>query len=145
VVADPGITISRVFDAPRERVWEEWTEVERFSDWFGGSEAKIPLDSVSMDVRAGGAWRLTMFAPQEIRWHGEYVEVDAPARLVFSISDEPEGGRYEYVTVELEDLGDGRTQMHFEQSGELPPETYEAAKRGWGRFFDRLDERLLSA
>jgi uncharacterized protein YndB with AHSA1/START domain len=35
-----GITITRVFDAPRERVWQEWTEPERFADWFGGPEAR---------------------------------------------------------------------------------------------------------
>ena len=45
---------SRVFDAPRERVWREWTEPERFADWFGGAESEIPLDTVSMDVRPGG-------------------------------------------------------------------------------------------
>ena len=35
-----GITITRVFDAPRERVWKEWTEPERFADWFGGPESR---------------------------------------------------------------------------------------------------------
>jgi len=143
-VAEPGIAITRVFDAPRERVWQEWTEPERFSDWFGGSEADVPLDTVAMDVRVGGAWRMTMFAPHEIHWHGEYMDVDEPSRLVFLVSDQPPGGRYEYVSVELRDLGDGRTEMHFQQSGELPPEVYEAAKTGWGRFFDRLSERLLT-
>lgn len=143
-MAEPGITITRVFDAPRERVWQEWTEPERFADWFGGSEADVPLDTVAMDVRVGGGWRMTMFAPHEIHWHGEYMEVDEPSRLVFSVSDQAPGGRYEYVSVELTDLGDGRTEMHFQQSGELPPEVYEMAKQGWGRFFDRLDERLLT-
>ncbi len=31
---EKGITITRVFDAPRERVWKEWTEPEGFADWF---------------------------------------------------------------------------------------------------------------
>jgi uncharacterized protein YndB with AHSA1/START domain len=38
-VTEPGITVTRVFDAPRERVWKEWTEPERFADWFGGTES----------------------------------------------------------------------------------------------------------
>ena len=63
----PGITITRVFDAPRERVWREWTEPEPFADWFGGTESEIPLDTVSMDVRPGGSWRATMFAGPERR------------------------------------------------------------------------------
>jgi uncharacterized protein YndB with AHSA1/START domain len=144
-VADPIIEITRVFDAPRERVWQEWTEPERFADWFGGVTADVPLDTVAMEVKPGGAWRLTMFAEpgrRRIDWHGEYLEVDEPSRLVLSMSDEPDADRYALVTVVLNDLGDGRTQMHFQQSGPLPPEAYEAARQGWGVFFDRIDERL---
>jgi uncharacterized protein YndB with AHSA1/START domain len=38
--ASIGITITRVFAAPRERVWKEWTEPERFADRFGGSQSE---------------------------------------------------------------------------------------------------------
>ena len=91
-MAEPvrSIAITRVFEAPPERVWREWTEPERFADWFGGPEAEIPLSTVTMDVRAGGAWRLTMFAGparHEIHWWGEYREVAEPERLVFTLSD----------------------------------------------------------
>jgi uncharacterized protein YndB with AHSA1/START domain len=144
-VADPVIEITRVFAAPRERVWQEWTEPERFADWFGGTTAEVPLDSVAMDVRPGGAWQLTMFAEpgrRRIDWHGQYVEVDEPSLLVLSMSDQPESELYALVTVVLNDLGDGRTEMQFRQSGPLPPELVEAATEGWGVFFDRIDERL---
>ena len=144
-MTEAGITIRRVFDAPREDVWKEWTEPERFADWFGGSESEVPLASVSMDVRPGGSWRLTMFAEpgrREIKWKGEYREVVAPERLVFTVSDQPEEDLYELVTVVLTDLGDGRTEMHFEQRGNLTPEVYEHAEKGWGGFFDRIAERL---
>ena len=39
---EEGIAITRVFDAPRERVWREWTEPERFADWYGGADAEVP-------------------------------------------------------------------------------------------------------
>ena len=107
-----GISITRVFDAPRERVWREWTEPERFADWFGGPESEVPLSSVSMDVTTGGAWRATMFSGpdrRESRWSGEYQEVVEPERLVFTLSDQPGGKQYELVIVVLTDLGDGRT------------------------------------
>jgi uncharacterized protein YndB with AHSA1/START domain len=139
-----GISITRVFDAPRERVWREWTEPEAFADWFGGTEAEIPLSSVSMDVRPGGAWRATMlFGParREIRWKGEYREVVEPERLVFTVSDRP-GDEYELVVVVLTDLGDGRTEMRFEQRGHMSAEQYQRAGEGWGTFFDVVDERL---
>jgi len=140
-----GITVTRVFDAPRERVWQEWTEPERFADWFGGTDGKVPIATVSMDVRPGGSWRLTMFAgtgPCQINWRGEYREVVAPERLVFTISDQPGVDAYELITVVLTDLGDGRTEMFFQQRGEMSAEQYERAKNGWSTFFDRVAERL---
>ena len=142
-----GIHLTRVFDAPRERVWSEWTEPEAFADWFGGPECEVPLSSVTMDVRPGGSWKLTMYAPpnrREINWWGEYREVEEPERLAFTISDQPDERLADLVIVVLNDLGDGRTEMVMEQRGDhMPPEAYEAAKTGWGGFFDRMDERLV--
>ena len=140
---EAGIEITRVFDAPREAVWREWTEPERFADWFGGPQSEVPLSSVSMDVRPGGSFRLTMFAERgEIRWKGEYREVVEPERLVFTISDQPGDEAYELVTVELVDLADGRTEMRLEQRGRMSPEQYERAGEGWSGFLDRIAERL---
>ena len=143
-----GITIVRVFDAPRERVWTEWTEPEAFADWFGGAEAEIPLSTVSMDVRPGGSWRATMYADpgrREIRWIGEYLEVVAPERLVFTVTDRPEDDARELITVVFSDLGDGRTEMHFRQTGHMSAEQYERTGQGWSKFFDRIDARLFSS
>ncbi len=81
---------------------------------------------------------------REIQWKGEYREVVEPERLTFTISDRPDE-RYELVTVVLTDLGDGRTEMHFEQRGYMSPEQYDRAGKGWGPFFDRIAERLASA
>ena len=142
-----GITVTRVFDAPRERVWKEWTEPERFADWFGGPDSEVPLSTVAMDVRPGGTWKATMYAGSgrhEILWKGEYREVDAPERLVFTVTDRSDD-KYEVVSVVLTDLGDGRTEMFFEQRGHLAPEQYERTERGWGGFFDRMAERLVDA
>src|SRR5918998_1047798 len=93
-----GITVTRVFDAPRERVWREWTEPERFADWFGGPDAEVPLSTVSMDVSPGGEWRLTMYSGpgrREIQWCGEYLEVAEPERLVLTVCDQPRAERAE--------------------------------------------------
>ena len=143
-----GITITRAFDAPRERVWKEWTEPDCFADWFGGGESEVPLSTVSMDVRPGGSWRATMFAGpgrREIHWKGEYREVVEPERLVFTLSDQPGENAYELVTVVLTDLGDGRTEMHFQQRGRMSAEQYERAGEGWSSFFDRIAQHLADA
>jgi uncharacterized protein YndB with AHSA1/START domain len=147
-MAEYGITIKRVFEAPRERVWREWTEPARFADWFGGPESEVPLSSVSMDVSPGGAWRATMFfGPdrREIQWKGEFREVAEPERLIFTVTDRPDDDAYELVTVVLNDLGDGRTEMLFRQDGHMTPEQYERAGQGWSGFFDRIAERLAGA
>ena len=146
--AEAGITMTRVFDVPRERVWKEWTEPERFADWFGGAEVEVPVSTVKMDVTEGGAWRATMFAPpdrREIRWKGTFQEVAPPERLVFTISDQPGDDDWELVIVLLTDLGDGRTEMHFEQRWRMAAEEYKRAERGWGTFFDRMAERFAGS
>ena len=143
---EADLEIRRVFEAPRERLWREWTEPEAFADWFGGAAAEVPVSSVTMDVREGGSWRATMFAGPdrvEIHWAGEYHEVDEPRRLAFTITDQPDDERMDLVTVTLSDLGDGRTEIIMEQSGgHMTPEEYERAGEGWGTFFDRMAERL---
>jgi uncharacterized protein YndB with AHSA1/START domain len=139
---DYGIRVTRVFEAPRERVWEEWTTPEAFADWFCGP-FEIPVDSVRMDVRPGGAWQATMIRADggETLWRGEYREVVPPERLELTITDAP-GTDFHLVVVVLTDLGDGRTEMVFEQRGEMPPDQFERAEQGWGGFFDRIAARL---
>jgi uncharacterized protein YndB with AHSA1/START domain len=146
VVGEAGISITRVFQAPRDHVWREWTEPERFADWFGGLESDVPLSTVSMDVRPGGSWRATMFTGSNRRrseWTGEYRDGVEPERLVFTVSDQPGEQEYELVIVALTDLGDGRTEMLFEQRGHMAAKQYERAEEGWSSFFDRMDQHLI--
>jgi uncharacterized protein YndB with AHSA1/START domain len=146
---EEGIDITRVFEAPRDQVWREWTEPERFAGWFGGRSSEVPPSSVSMEVQPGGTWRATMFSGRdrhESRWAGEYLEVVQPERLVFTITDQPGEDEYEVITVVLTDLGDGRTEMRFKQrGGHLSPEEYKRAGQGWGSFFDAIEARLAGA
>jgi uncharacterized protein YndB with AHSA1/START domain len=139
-----GLELTRVFTAPRERLWREWTEPERFADWFGGAGADV--GSVSLDVRPGGRWQATIRRNGvEIRWEGVYREVVEPERLVLTFSDRPGEEAHEVVTVHFTDLGDGRTEMRLEQRGTHPPELYEQTLYGWTAFFDRIAERLQAA
>jgi uncharacterized protein YndB with AHSA1/START domain len=141
-----GFTTVRVFDAPRERVWREFTEPDRFADWFGGALGEVPPSSVAMDLRVGGAWRLKMrMRDGEVSWHGEYRELVEPERIVFTLSDRPPRDTgHALVIVELVEVGEGRTEMRFEQRGSLSPAQTSAARYGWSRFFDRLAERLAA-
>jgi uncharacterized protein YndB with AHSA1/START domain len=140
-----GILLARVFNASRERVWKEWTEPERFAEWYGGDNAEIPLQTVTLDVRVGGTWRATMFAGpkrREIHWDGKYLEVVEPKLLVLTLSDQ--GEPYDLITVVLVDLGDGLTEMLFRQRGSMSGPEYERAARGWSSFFDHMAKGLAN-
>jgi uncharacterized protein YndB with AHSA1/START domain len=141
-----GLELTRVFAAPRERLWREWTEPERFADWFGGRDADVPVASVSMDVRPGGRWQATVHRDGvQTQWEGVYREVVELARLVLTFSDQPGEEAHEVVTVVFTDLGDGRTEMRLEQRGTHSPELYRQTLHGWTSFFDRIAERLHDA
>ncbi|MFF8791367.1 SRPBCC domain-containing protein [Streptomyces globisporus] len=142
-----GIDLTRVLDAPQQRVFAAWTSPEDFAAWYGG-EADVPLDRVAMDVRPGGSWRLVIVMPGvEMPFHGVYREVSEPDGLVFTLKDgsAPEDAEGEMVTVTFSDLGGGRTELAFQQSGgNLTPEQYAAAEDGWEAFFDALADRLAT-
>jgi uncharacterized protein YndB with AHSA1/START domain len=142
------ITVRWVFDAPRELVWKEWTEPERFADWFGFPEAEAPLSAVSMDVKPGGVWRAKMFTGplrHETQWWGEYREVIKPERLVFTFCNRPDDDGCQLVSVALRDLGGSRTEMLFEQRGQIAPDLYDRATKGWASFFNRISQRMADA
>jgi uncharacterized protein YndB with AHSA1/START domain len=134
-----GLTITRVFNAPRALVFEAWTNPKHFAQWFGGKTVDIPIESVSMDVRPGGSWKATMVLPNgghEIHWIGEYVEVDPPERLVLTLSDGPEDR--EVVTVVLAEVDGGTEMVCHQGGGHLTAEQYEQARLGYLEFFDAL-------
>jgi uncharacterized protein YndB with AHSA1/START domain len=137
----PYISIIRTFAASPEAVFEAWTSPEQFGRWFGTEAAAV--DDVVMDLRVGGEWRARMILGDgvEIGWHGSYLEIDAPHRLVLSLSDRP-GNQFERLTVEITKV-DGGAEMAFTQSGSnMPPEDYAQAEEGWRSFFEELSQGL---
>lgn len=146
--AERGITITRVFDGPRHILWKEWTEPARFADWFGGPDTEVPLSTVAIDLRPGGVWTATTlsYGPdrRDVRWHGEYLEIVEPARLVFTICGLQGEEAVDQVTVLFADLGSGRTYMLLRQRGQRPAEQYELARQRWLVEFDRIAQRIVN-
>jgi uncharacterized protein YndB with AHSA1/START domain len=124
----PELRITRVYEAPRERVWKAWTEPERLARWWGKRGWNAVLDSIVIEPWSGGAFRVTTVndAGAEMTTEGTFAEVVEHERLVFS------EGRVTFT-----DLGDGRTEMVFHTTTES-----EAAERGLNSAFDRLAEQL---
>lgn len=107
------ITITRIIEAPRDRVWKAWTDPSLVTRWFRANGTT--LAGVQTDVRPGGAWEATMRSNgDEARWQGKYTEVTEPERLVFTISDQA-GEEHRTASVLLVDLED-KTQMIFQVS-----------------------------
>ena len=148
-VGDHEVMITRVFDAPRELVWKAWTEPDHFAHWFGTPPYTTPLETISMDVRPGGAWRATMVSQDdgsELPFAGEYREVVEPERLVLTFADVNDLGNpnVEVLTVTFTDLG-GKTEVVAHQAGHLPQEQYPLLAEGYSTFFDRLAAHLAGA
>ena len=80
--SDREIAMTRVFDAPRELVFEAWTNPEHVRHWWGPSSATIV--TCEADVRPGGAWRYVMRSEsgEETPFTGVYQEVTPPERVV---------------------------------------------------------------
>lgn len=137
--AEIGLTIERVFDAPRELVFAAWTEPERMRRWHAAKDFEVTF--VESDPRVGGAWRFSMESSEGTRHTagGVYQEVVPPERLVFTHAWEHEDGRGSetQVTVTLFDEA-GRTRMVFEQSGFLDRPTRDSHRDGWNEAFDHL-------
>ena len=132
------ITISRRFDAPRERVFAAWTDPEQFAVWFG--TAATTVTDVRMDVQVGGAWSARMLLPDgtEIAWHGSYRAIDPPSRLALTLTDQPAEDD-DPLMVEFAEV-DGGTLMTFRQFGDATDDAgYAQAEQGWRGFFDELE------
>jgi uncharacterized protein YndB with AHSA1/START domain len=158
---DAGLNFSRVIDAPRELVFDVWTDEKHFAQWFGPREVAIPFCRI--DPRPGGTLQFChrLRDGMEVWVKGNYREVVAPERLVFALRFVDAGGRPAahpmfpdwpldtviLTTVAFADL-DGKTQLTVRQVLEPPTAAAkdtikgerEAARTGWAETLERLDE-----
>jgi uncharacterized protein YndB with AHSA1/START domain len=112
---DRELVFTREFDAPRELLFEVWTDPQHLEKWWGPNGFRT--ESVKMDLRAGGSWELVMHAPdgREFRNRVAYVEVTAPERIVYR--HEGDGGKVGFDSkTTFDDLGEGRTRVTMHQT-----------------------------
>jgi uncharacterized protein YndB with AHSA1/START domain len=90
--AEREIVITRVFDAPRELVWNAWTDPKQVVHWWGPLGFTTTIHE--MDVRPGGVWRQTMHGPDGANYPNKsvFVEVSKPERIVYALAGGKEGG-----------------------------------------------------
>lgn len=72
--ADETLTLTRVFDASREKVWHAWTDQSAVAAWFGPEGVSAVIDI--WEFRPGGAYHLVMSEPDgEHPLRGEFVKI----------------------------------------------------------------------
>jgi uncharacterized protein YndB with AHSA1/START domain len=149
------LTLTRIFDAPRDVVFAAWTEPKHLAQWFGPRGFTIP--SCTVEAKLGGEMRLVMRANDEIAAaigtrdhpvHCVFKEFEKPSRLGFTNDAVDADGNVilnAYTTVTFEDQG-GKTRMtfHTEASGKggQVAMMLHGMEQGWSESFDKLAEIL---
>ncbi len=140
-------TITRVFDAPREVVWQAWTDPDEAPAWWHPRGVATPRESVEFDLRPGGRYRYTMIAPDGTQYPttGVYREITPPERLVMtwgSVGDPDESAPV--LTIQLAEHGEGgrQTLMTFHVLGIDGVRGDDNVYDGWDSAFDLLVEHL---
>ncbi len=139
------LTLTRVFDAPRELVFNAWTDPEIVSQWWGPHYFTNPV--CELDVRPGGAIMITMRDPDEVDYpmKGIYHEVIPPERLVFTSTAFEEAGigpQLEVLnTITFEDLG-GKTRLTLHavvvKAGPAAEGPLSGMEAGWSQSLEKL-------
>jgi uncharacterized protein YndB with AHSA1/START domain len=151
-----SVIITRIFDIQRERMWRYWTEVEKFSCWWGPKEFTAPYAKI--DLRVGGKYLYCMRGPDGKDYWGTgiYKEISEPNRIVYSDSFADEHGNVVPATyygmdgnlpleleveVILDDIA-GKTRMTLRHFGFPKGEILDQTRASWNESFDKLAECL---
>jgi uncharacterized protein YndB with AHSA1/START domain len=147
--SDRELVVTRTVDAPPDIVFEAWTRAELFQRWWVPKSTGLELLSCELDVRVGGGYRLVFRHPaasEPMAFHGKYLEVTPPSRLVWT--NEESGGVGQVTTVTFEENG-GRTQIVVRElyaSKEALDEAIRNEEISWSdETFDQLDAFLAAA
>jgi uncharacterized protein YndB with AHSA1/START domain len=159
VADDPRpMIITRIFDAPVEKVWRAWTDPEMVTQWWGPEHFTAPVARV--DFRLGGKYLFAMRDPDgNDYWStGRYVEIVPLERIVYTDSFADADGNIipptQYgmspafpeelvMTLSFEDLG-GRTRMTMTSSGMPRDDDFEMARSGMSTMMDKLAKVVAS-
>jgi uncharacterized protein YndB with AHSA1/START domain len=145
--SDRELVLSRIINAPREKVYRAWTEPEILKQWFAPLPYTTPR--AELDVRAGGACLIVMRDPQgnDMPNPGVYLDVVKNERLVFTDAYtkpwEPADKPFMTGIITFEDAGGGKTKYtatvrHWSVAAREAHERM-GFHTGWGICADQLE------
>ena len=142
---DHELVLSRLIDAPRDKLFRAWTDAELLKQWFAPLPYTTPV--AELDVRPGGANLIVMRGPDgsDLPNRGVYLEVVQNERLVFTDAYinawEPSPKPFMTVILTFEDeAGKTRYTARVRHWTAADRETHEKMgfHEGWGRCADQL-------
>jgi uncharacterized protein YndB with AHSA1/START domain len=136
-INDRELSLTRVFDAPREKVWRAWSEPVHLMQWWGPTGFTNTFHR--FDFRPGGAWRFVMHGPDGTDYENEnvFVEIVPFERIVFDHLSEP---RFR-ATATFEEVPGGKTRVTFRgvfETAEAFAQVRPYAEPGLEQNFDKL-------
>jgi uncharacterized protein YndB with AHSA1/START domain len=151
IKAGTTVTLTRTIDAPRELVFEAWTDARHLKVWWGpaGSEN----GETRIDLRVGGKIFIQMRGPGfDHPMGGEFREIDPPRRLVFlSTAFQNADGSWQFInlnTITFEDLGGNRTRLTVQsvvqRASEINIVPVGGMELGWSGSLERLRDYLVN-
>lgn len=141
------LVLSRVFDAPRELVFDAWTKQEHVSRWFGPKGYSTTTHE--MDARVGGMWRFELRGPDGKTWDSRivYLEIKRPEKLVYDHGSDKDDDPHRFrVTITFDEQSDKKTVVTMRQLH--PTKAQRDAGLGFGavelgyQTLDKLAEHL---
>lgn len=129
------LTLRRLIDASRDRVWAAWTNPADLKQWWS------PV--LEADVRPDGAWKAEVVSPDGSKaWsHGTYLTVDPTREVAYTFAWDGVDSSPTTVTVTLADNGES-CEMTVRQSGFTSEADRDAHIPGWNTAFDELEAFL---
>ena len=143
--SDREIVMTRVFDAPRDLVFEAHSSCEHLTHWWG--PRKYDVAACDVDFRPGGKWRVVHRGPDgdEYAFRGEYREIVRPERIVWTFEFEGMPGNVSVETLTLEE-SDGKTTFTgrsvYDSVEQRDAMLETGMEEGAAETMDRLDEYL---
>ncbi len=159
-VDDRSLVITRTFEAPRELVFEAFTDPKRIASWWGPHGCTVV--SCEMDLKVGGSWSIAMRSRRILdkyhhryggtgdsdwiveRQRGVYREIVRPERLVFTYTFLDEAGQPIHETLVTITLSDerGKTKLMLHQASFESSSVCDDHVVGWNEALDRMSEAL---
>lgn len=147
--SDTEVQVERIFDAPRDLVWDCYTDETLVADWLGPRRLKMRIEK--WDFRVGGKWHYFHIDEEgnEYEFFGEFREIEQPTKIVqtFNFVMEPQPPA-SIDSVEFIELGDGRTKLvgstTFESKEQRDGMVQSGMEKGMSESFEQLDEILDS-